>query len=408
MKTLRTLRPATAAVVALISLAMAAPAAHAQAPARPEPAAVATTAPASGPARQAATGVVLPEPTGRAEVGRSTLHLVDPSRQDLWVPERRRELMVDLYYPARSTAGAPSPYADRREAELLLAEVGVRDESVVETLSATRTHSAVHARPRPGKHPLVLLSPGFGAPRFTLTTLAEDLASRGYVVATVDHAYESSGTVFPGGRVLTCVACRKAETEEDMRKATVNRGQDLSFVLDRLTGPRPAWRYAGLVDRQRIGAAGHSLGGAAAASVMANDDRVRAGVNMDGAFGDPVPEQGLGGRPFLMLGTGDAVHQPGGEDATWDAAWRNLDGWKRWLAVTGAHHFTFSDIPVLFDQLRVPYPGAQPTIPATRAIGVVRTYTGAFFDLHLRGRPQPLLDGPTVENPEVRFNHHGR
>ncbi|RST19574.1 alpha/beta hydrolase [Streptomyces sp. WAC05374] len=407
MKTLRTLRPATATVVALISLGMAVPAAHAQAPARPERAAVATTAPTSGPARPAATGVVLPEPTGRAEVGRSTLHLVDPSRQDLWVPERRRELMVDLYYPARSTAGAPSRYSDRREAELLLAEVGVRDESVVETLSATRTHSAVHARPRPGKHPLVLLSPGFGAPRFTLTTLAEDLASRGYVVAAVDHAYESSGTVFPGGRVLTCVACRKAETEEDIRRATVNRGQDLSFVLDRLTGPRPAWRYAGLVDRQRMGAAGHSLGGAAAASVMANDDRVRAGVNMDGAFGDPVPEQGLGGRPFLMLGTGDAVHQPGGEDATWDAAWRNLDGWKRWLAVTGAHHFTFSDVPVLFDQLRVPYPDAQPTIPATRAISVVRTYTGAFFDLHLRGRPQPLLDGPTVENPEVRFNHHG-
>ncbi|MFF8831267.1 alpha/beta hydrolase family protein [Streptomyces sp. NPDC015131] len=397
MKTLRILRPAAVAVVAL---ALAVPAAQAQVPAGPASAAVAAAVPAT-------TGVVLPEPTGRADVGRSTLHLVDPSRRDLWVPERRRELMVDVYYPARSSKGAPSRYADRREAELLLAEVGVRDASVVEALAATRPHSTVHARPRPGKHPLVLLSPGFGAPRFTLTTLAEDLASRGYVVATVDHAYESSGTVFPGGRVLTCTACRKAETAEDMRRATVNRGQDLSFVLDRLTGPRPAWRHAGIIDRQRIGAAGHSLGGAAAASVMANDDRVRAGVNMDGAFGDPVPERGLDGKPFMMFGTGDAAHQPGGEDVTWDAAWRNLDGWKRWLAVTGAHHFTFSDVPVLFDQLHVPYPGdAQPTITPARAVGVVRAYTGAFFDLHLRMRPQPLLDGPTADNPEVRFNHH--
>ncbi|GGU48054.1 alpha/beta hydrolase family protein [Streptomyces lavendofoliae] len=413
MTTPRTLRPATAAVLAL-ALASATPVAHAQAPAGPATAvATPATAPAAGSApaaarQAAATGLLLPELTGKAAVGRTTLHLVDRSRQDLWVPERARELMVDVFHPARSTPRPPAPYADPREARLLLEDVEVRDEALVRRLGATRAHSVVRARPQPGKHRLVLLSPGFGAPRFTLTTLAEDLASRGYVVALVDHAYESSGTVFPGGRVLTCVACRKAETREDMRKATVNRAQDLSFVLDRLTGPRPAWPHASLIDRERVGAAGHSLGGAAAASVMAYDDRVRAGVNMDGTFGDPVPERGLGGRPFLLLGTGDAAHQPEGEDVTWDAAWRNLDGWKRWLAVTGTHHFTFSDLPALFEQLRLPYPGTQPTIRADRAIGLVRTYTAAFFDLHLRGTHRPVLDGPTAENPEVRFNHHER
>jgi hypothetical protein len=28
----------------------------------------------------------------------------------------------------------------------------------------------------------------------------------------------------------------------------------------------------------------------------------------------------------------------------------------------------------------------------------------AFFDLHLRGIPQPLLDGPTAAHPEVVFH----
>ncbi|MFI6104243.1 alpha/beta hydrolase family protein [Streptomyces sp. NPDC051310] len=247
------------------------------------------------------------------------------------------------------------------------------------------------------------MSPGFGAPRFTLTTLAEELASRGYVVALVDHANESSGTVFPGGRVLTCVACEKAETLEDMRKATVNRAQDLSFVIDRLTGPRPVWKHAALIDRKRIGAAGHSLGGAASAAAMARDGRVLAGINMDGTFGDPVPEAGLGKRPFMMLGTDDAVHQPGGGDPTWDTAWRNLDGWKRWLGVSGAHHFSFSDVPVILDQLNMPYPDSQPALPAGRAVDVTRAYVTAFFDLHLRDRPQPLLVGPSPQNPEVRF-----
>ncbi|MFV0131484.1 alpha/beta hydrolase family protein [Streptomyces sp. HMX112] len=400
MKTSRTSR-ATAVAALVVALAAAAPAAHAQPPAGPPPSAAAG-------ARQTAAGVLLPSPGGRSPVGRSTLHLVDRSRQDLWLPDRPRELMVDVYYPAARPGSGPAPYADPREARLLVEAAGGRDAAAIAELSATRTHSGSGARPARGRHPLVLLSPGFGAPRFTLTTLAEHLTSRGHIVAVVDHAYESSGTVFPGGRLLTCVACEKAETLEDMRKATVNRAQDLSFVLDRLTGPRPAWPHAALIDHRRIGAAGHSLGGAAAASVLARDSRVLAGVNMDGTFGDPVPETGLGKRPFLMLGTDDPVHQPNGGDPTWDAAWRNLDGWKRWLAVAGAHHFTFSDMPVLFDQLSLPYPGTPPTVPARRAIDLTRAYTAAFFDLHLRHRPQAILDGPTAQYPEVRFDRPGR
>ncbi|MCP9945736.1 alpha/beta hydrolase [Streptomyces somaliensis] len=413
MKSPRTLRTAAAAAL-VIALTATVPAV---AQARPASAAAATaTVPAVAQARpasaatatavqQSARGVLLPRPTGASPVGRETLHLVDRSRTDLWVPERPRELMVDLYYPARSAAGAPAPYADPREARLLLEDVGGGDPDAVARLSATRTHSVAGARPQRGRHPLVVLSPGFGGPRYTLTTLAEDLASRGYVVALVDHAHESLGTVFPGGRVLTCVACEKAETMEDMRRATVNRGRDISFLLDRLTGPRPVWRHAAVIDRKRIGASGHSLGGAAAASVMTQDARVLAGVNMDGRFGDPVPAGGLDGRPFMMLGTHTDVHLPGGEDASWDEAWRNLDGWKRWVSVEGTDHLTFSDAPLLFDQLGIPYDSpTQPTIRPERAVGLVRAYTAAFFDLHLRGIPQPLLDGPTAADPEVHFN----
>lgn len=50
---------------------------------------------------------------------------------------------------------------------------------------------------------------------------------------------------------------------------------------------------------------------------MATDHRVRAGVNMDGTFMSPVPETGLDGRPFLVLGTPE--HAPGVRpDETWD------------------------------------------------------------------------------------------
>lgn len=34
---------------------------------------------------------------------------------------------------------------------------------------------------------------------------------------------------------------------------------------------------------------------------------------------------------------------------------------------------------------------------------ITRRYVRAFFDLHLRHRQQPLLDGPSARYPEVGF-----
>ncbi|GAA3387590.1 alpha/beta hydrolase [Streptomyces roseoviridis] len=354
--------------------------------------------------RAASVPLELPAPTGRSGVGGTIVHLVDRSRPDPWVPAADgRELMVTLHYPAaRRASGRPAPYATEEEARLLLSGVGVTDPGSVRALAGMGTYTATDARPAPGRHPLVVLSPGFGVPRFTLTNVAVDLASRGYVVASVDHAYETSGTAVPGGRILTCAACTALEEgRAEGRDVTAARAADVRFVLDRLTGPRPAWRYAArAIDRSRIGMAGHSIGGASAATAMAADRRVDAGVNMDGSFWEALPADGLGGRPFLFLGT-DEFHRPGGEDTSWDETWRALGGWKRWLTVSGSDHFSFSDGPVIQHHFGLP---AGP-IPAGRALGVTRAYLAAFFDEHLRGRPQALLNGPSAEHPEVVFQH---
>ncbi|MFJ7070263.1 alpha/beta hydrolase family protein [Streptomyces sp. NPDC101115] len=387
-----------AAAAALLACAVALPAT-----ALPATAATPTPAAPAAAGSSAAAALELPAPTGRSGVGTSVLHLVDRSRTDPWVPEADgRELMVTLHYPAaRKAQGRPARYATEQEARLLLQGVGVTDPASVRALAGMGTHSTTHARPAPGRHPLVVLSPGFGVPRFTLTAIAVELASRGYVVASVDHAYETSGTAVPDGRVLTCVACKALE--EGRAKGTdvtAARAADVRFVLDRITGPRAAWPYARSIDRSRIGMAGHSIGGASAATAMLADRRIDAGVNMDGSFWDTLPAGGLGDRPFLFLGTDDEMHRPGGEDASWDRTWQALDGWKRWLTVAGADHFTFSDAPVIQRHFGLP---AGP-IPADRALTVTRAYLAAFFDEHLKGVPQPLLTGPSAEHPEVRFN----
>ncbi|MEU6312800.1 alpha/beta hydrolase [Streptomyces sp. NPDC047014] len=370
------------------------------------PGALATPAAAqAAPGAGAATRLELPRPTGDFAVGRDTLHLVDRDRKDPWVPDRDRELLLSLYYPALAHTGTPAPYMTVPEAKAFLTDRGTLGEHVTpERLAATRTHSRTAALPRPSaqRYPLVVLSPGFTMPRSSLTTLAEDLASRGYVVAAVDHAYESDGTTFPGGRLLTCTACEQVFPDQSLHRVSDGRARDVPFVLDRLTGPHPAWRYSRIIDERRIGMAGHSIGGAAASATMAADPRVDAGVNMDGTFFTPVPQQGLGGRPFLMLAGDPALLPPDFPDTSWEDTWPRLDGWKRWLTITGAGHPAFTDWPVLGDQVGYDHP--ETPLSGTRSQQITRGYVGAFFDLQLRGIPAPRLEGPTAADPEVVFH----
>jgi dienelactone hydrolase len=272
-----------------------------------------------------------------------------------------------------------------------------------DALSTVRTNAVSDATQagRQGSLPLVVLSPGFTNPRSTLTGLAEDLASHDYVVAGIDHTYESLATAFPDGRVTTCLAREAPRRGQGFwEKVVTGRAADVSFVLGELTGAHPAWPGAGLIDPSRIAMAGHSAGGAAAIAAMLADSRVRAGIDMDGATAARIPARGLS-RPFLFLGK-QSNYTPGGEGpvTTWERDWKLLAGWKRWLLVAGAIHASFTDLALLADQTGIDL-GAG--LPGARSLGITRAYVRAFFDQHLRSRPQALLDQPSPRYPEVTF-----
>ena len=254
----------------------------------------------------------LPEPTGPRPVGTTSLWLTDTSRPDPWAAGvNTRELMVSLWYPAVPSDGRRAPYMTPAESELQLTSRGIAGVPPG-VLSTTRTNAVSDATPAGLQRalPLVVLSPGFTNSRSVLTALAEDLASHGYVVAGIDHTYESFATAFPDGRVTACLAREARRRGEGFwEKLVAGRAADVSFVLDELTGAHPAWPGAALIDPSRIAMAGHSVGGAAAIAAMLADPRIRAGIDMDGATVAAIPDEGLS-RPFLFLGK-EASYTPG-------------------------------------------------------------------------------------------------
>ncbi|MEW2355943.1 lipase [Spirillospora sp. NPDC029432] len=384
-------------------------------------------------ARTAATagegpaGFTLPAPTGRQPIGTTEIHLVDRGRADPWVAGRPRELMVSVWYPAERPGGA-APYLRPGVAAALDkgGALGIFKPGEVDWAGA-RTHAGegVPADVRRGARPVVLYSPGFGVPRALGTTLAEELASRGYVVVTMDHTYESNPVEFPGGRVEG--QRLPAPGPGRTRKAVDVRVQDTRFVLGRLAALRAGGNPdagarrlpAGLgrtLDLARVGMLGHSAGGIQAAEAMRTDRRVDAGIDMDGtlqyAENDLVraAEEGLA-RPFMLMGAAT-----GGEPQThrtspsWGSFWERSTGWKRDLNVPAGSHYTFTDLqavlPALDERLDVPAGARRDfigTVDPERVMRSQRAYVTAFFDRHLRGRPAPILDRPSPRHPDVRF-----
>ncbi|WP_410673840.1 alpha/beta hydrolase family protein [Amycolatopsis sp. cmx-4-68] len=352
---------------------------------------------AASPA-SAATTPYLPHPTGHQPVGVTSLSLKDTSRPDPWVPSvPYRELMVSVFYPATSANGPTKQYMTPLESERNLERQNIPG-LPLDVFSTVRTNAVVDAEPAGRRHslPLVVLSPGWTQPRATLTALAEDLASRGYVVAAIDHTHENRATTFPDGHVTGCEACEVDDLPGFWEKLAQVRSKDTSFVLDELLRSK----QGRLIDPARIGMTGHSAGGAITTQAMLADPRIRAGADIDGSIHVPLPASGLS-RPFLFLGSMDSYTpgEPGPYD-DWETDWPHLTGWKRWLMVSGTVHNSFTDLGVLAAQLGIDL-GAS--IDAERALTITRNYVSAFFDRNLRCRPQPLLAAPSPAYPEVTF-----
>lgn len=367
----------------------------------------------------------LPAPTGPHRIGTVSTRLVDSSRRDPWVKSvPYRELMISVWYPAAGSSGGAghrlAPYMAPGAAKRWNATAphGIPEDAI--DFAAIRTHAreGAPAGTSGGRRPVLLYAAGANDPRTWGTSVVEELASRGYVVVTIDHTYEAPGVQFPDGSVKDDAPLLKAFEEAQrngavpalLKKILDIRVADSKFVLDRL-GSLPHG-LSRVVDEERVGMLGQSAGGIAAAETMYEDDRVKAGLNMDGTLEynpepngtnlAPVARHGLTG-PFLLMGRqgSDRTTEP-----SWRAFWSHTAGWKRNLTLRGSMHQTYTDLSALLPQAGVGREVIEKnmgTVDPGRAVAAERAYATSFFDRWLRGRNDHLLDGPSREYPEVEF-----
>jgi dienelactone hydrolase len=323
------------------------------------------------------------------------MQIVDQRRDNPYGADgRKRELMIRFWYPA-------PPGQDCKLAEYASPKVWAYVSQISGIpLPAVKTNSCANASVAEGRHPVVVFTHGYTGMFTDSTFVCEDLASRGYVVVSVAHTYETTAVEFPDGRLVKSVfgSYLSGNTlrvdDESLEFARTVRLADLSFVLDelhRLNSSRSP--FAGKLD-SRVGIMGHSLGGEASISSLEHEAHLSAAVLIDPVLSD-ASVVGTD-KPVLILAAGR--EQWSEEECK---LWSKLRGRRVAVNLKGADHLTPSDAAWLLRG--VPELAVRTgTMGQKRTIAAVRNYIGAFFDTSLLAKPQSaLLNGPSSDYPDA-------
>jgi dienelactone hydrolase len=349
------------------------------------------------PVRSALTtngAVAVPRPTGPSAIGTRVMRLVDSTRDDPFLENgTKRELMVRFWYPAR-------PSQTCKQAEYAPATIWAYFSHLMgNPRPAVTTNSCLNSAIDDGTHPMVVFSHGYTGTFTDYTYIFEDLASRGYVVVSVDHTYEATAVEFPDGRFVRSafgshLGRTLLEDEPSLSFALSVRLDDLKFVAKELVRLNSYIQspFAGKFDTNNIAIAGHSMGGLAAALGVEREPHFKAGVIIDVHDGY-VPEDVVAptATPVLLMASG---REQWSENEC--RLWSRLQGPRLAVNFKGAEHLTTSDAVWLArDAIKTG------TMGPDKSVDAVRDYIAAFLDMQFRNQPASLLTGLSSNYPDA-------
>lgn len=343
---------------------------------------------------------------GEYDIGVRTVEVTDSNRPDVLnmrrdeeTPLYDRSLTLEIWYPAQLASGqSPGGQYQAR----------TRNLDLTATLNGRAVRDADPLR-GDGPFPLVILSHGYPGNRYLLSHLGENLASKGYVVASIDHTDSTY------------------EDQQNINSTLYNRAMDQRFVLSAIAdfGAADDHFLSGVVDADNTGLIGYSMGGfgavnnlgagysdagvgfiAAPPNGLLNelaasnpdftasvDPRIKAGIpiapwGMNTNFWDA---DGLAGiRVPTLFVAGDADTTSGydnGIKAIYDGA---VNSDRYMLVFKNAGHSAAAPIPLPVEFLdREDSSGAghytDPVWDTLRMNNILQHFVTAFLDLHLKG-----------------------
>jgi predicted dienelactone hydrolase len=386
-----------------------------------------------------------PRPSGPYGIGTVTYQWTDVSRREVFSPDtqRPRELVVQVWYPARKgSSSSPAPYLPDADAvTTALARLHHLPDVSFQYLTYVTTNAAASvpvADDQPS-YPVLIFLEGLTGYRQMNTFQVEELVSHGYIVVGLDQPGAATTVVFPDGHQLAITglvpqvqslerqSLSPAAQAPQLFGQTFQDGiipyfaQDVSFTLDQLAALNtrdPKGILTGKLDLEHIGMFGISFGGEVGAEACLKDPRLKACLVIDVWMTADVVQKGLRQPSMWITRPADTMRLERQKDGGWSeqaialtqstmrAVYSRLPADGYFVQVPGMFHIDFTDLDLLSPIF--PIPGIiDGPIGSQRAHEIINVYSLAFFDKHLKGEPQALLDGPAAHDPEVIFEKRG-
>ena len=384
-----------------------------------------------------------PQPGGQYSIGTLTYHWLDTNRAEAFSGDTsaRRELMVQIWYPASSGLQLQSSPRDHyvQDADALakaFSRLTPLPQALFRQFKHVTTHavsSAPVADDRPN-YPVLLFLQGAIGFRQMNTFQVEALVSQGYIVVAFDQPYTAATVVFPDGRSVGAlplaqmmplvhqsyspVAMPPTLNGRALEKGIVPYlAQDVSFTLKQLTALNqadPSAALTGRLDLAHVGVFGVSLGGIVGAEACRQEPRLKACLFMDAPMPVDVVKSGLTQSAMWITRDAETMRLERRRSGGWPeaeisehlgsmrAVFGNVRGAGYFVQVPGMFHINLTDVPLWSPALR--WLRVIGPIDAQRAHAITNAYSLAFFNRHLLGRAEMLLDGPASQYPDVLFD----
>ena len=178
---------------------------------------------------------------GKLDIGVRTIEVSSPDAVDVLSTPRggetavyERRLTVEVWYPADLAGGEPGGTY----------EAITRNPQITATLRGRASRNA-DALAGAGPYPLIIISHGYPGNRYLLSHTGENLASKGYIVASIDHKESTY------------------EDQQSIASTLYNRPIDQRTVLNSMAALSEDIEspFYSLVDSENTGIIGYSMGG---------------------------------------------------------------------------------------------------------------------------------------------------
>lgn len=205
---------------------------------------------------------------GDYAIGVRTVQFTDKNRPDILLTVSGgdtqfydRNLTVEIWYPAKLASGQ-QPGGQYTTL--------TRNPAIEATLNGSAVRDAAPLTGQ-GEFPLVIISHGYPGNRYLMSHLGENLASKGYVLASIEHRDSTY------------------DNQQAFSSTLYNRPLDQLFVLDQiaLAAADPGNFLEDLVDTENVGIVGYSMGG------YGLINNLGAGYSDDVVGHDMAPPNGL-------------------------------------------------------------------------------------------------------------------